>query len=90
MAYSRLARLAAYLAVALLVVFVFVNEISKVYFLKNENRKLENRIEYLGTENEEHRKEIEAIKKDRKYLEKLLRKLGMIKEGEKIFEFKEE
>ena len=90
MAYSRLARLAAYLAVALLVVFVFVNEISKVYFLKNENRKLENRMEYLRTENEEHRKEIEAIKKDRKYLEKLLRKLGMIKEGEKIFEFKEE
>ena len=90
MAYSRLARLAAYLAVALLVVFVFVNEISKVYFLKNENRKLENRIEYLRTENEEHRKEIEAIRKDRKYLEKLLRKLGMIKEGEKIFEFKEE
>ena len=91
MAYARLARLVAYLAVALVVVFAFVNEISKVYFLKNENRKIEKRIEDLKTENEAYREEIKAIKEDRKYLEKILREeLGMIKEREKIFRFKEE
>ncbi len=91
MGYSRLARLAAYLAVALVAVFAFVNEISKVYFLKSENRKIEKRIEDLRTENEAYRKEIKAIKEDKKYLEKILREeLGMIKEREKIFRFKEE
>ena len=74
-----------------MVVFAFVNEISKVYFLKNENRKIEKRIEDLKTENEAYREEIKAIKEDRKYLEKILREeLGMIKEREKIFRFKEE
>ena len=91
MAYARLLRLAAYLAVALVVVFAFVNEISKVYFLKSENRKIEKRIEDLRAENEAYKKEIKAIREDKKYLEKILREeLGMIKEREKIFRFKEE
>ncbi len=88
---GKFIRLALYSVIAVVVALVFFNEISKVYFLKNENKRIEKRIEDLKAQNSAYRKEIDAIKQDQRYLEKILREeLGMIKDKEKIFRFKEE
>lgn len=86
-----LLKLAVYSVIALAVALVFFNEISKVYFLKSENKRVENRIEDLKVQNEAYRQEIKALNQDERYIEKILREeLGMIKDKEKIFRFKEE
>ena len=88
---GKFIRLALYSVIAVVVALVFFNEISKVYFLKNENKRIEKRIEDLKAQNSAYKKEINAIKQDQRYLEKILREeLGMIKDKEKIFRFKEE
>lgn len=80
-----------YSVIAVAVALVFFNEISKVYFLKNENKRIEKRIEDLEAQNRAYREEIKALKQDERYIEKILREeLGMIKDKEKIFRFKEE
>lgn len=88
---GKFIRLAVYLVIAVVVTLVFFNEISKVYFLKNENKRIEKRIENLEAQNKAYRDEIKALKQDERYIEKILREeLGMIKDKEKIFRFKEE
>jgi len=88
---ERFIRLAVYSVVAVVVALMFFNEISKVYFLKNENKRIEKRIEDLEAQNSAYREEIKALKQDERYIEKILREeLGMIKDKEKIFRFKEE
>ncbi|MCY4378852.1 MAG: septum formation initiator family protein [Candidatus Dadabacteria bacterium] len=88
---ERFIRLAVYSVVAVVVALMFFNEISKVYFLKNENKRIEKKIEDLEAQNSAHREEIKALKQDERYIEKILREeLGMIKDKEKIFRFKEE
>lgn len=88
---QRFIRLAAYSVIAVVVALMFFNEISKVYFLKSENKRIEKRIEGLEAQNRAYRKEIKALKQDEEYIEKILREeLGMIKDKEKIFRFKEE
>ena len=88
---GKFIRLAVYSVIVAVVALVFFNEISKVYFLKNENKRIEKRIENLETQNRAYREEIKALKQDERYIEKILREeLGMIKEKEKIFRFKEE
>lgn len=80
-----------YSVIAVVVALMFFNEISKVYFLKNENKRIEKRIEGLEAQNSAYREEIKALKQDERYIEKILREeLGMIKDKEKIFRFKEE
>lgn len=88
---QKFIRLAVYSVIAVVVALMFFNEISKVYFLKNENKRIEERIEGLEAQNRAYREEIRALKQDERYIEKILREeLGMIKEKEKIFRFKEE
>ncbi len=88
---ERFIRLAVYSVIAVVVALMFFNEISKVYFLKNENNRIEKRIEDLKSQNRAYREEIKALKQDERYIEKILREeLGMIKDKEKIFRFKEE
>ena len=88
---GRFIRLTVYLVIAVAVALMFFNEISKVYFLKNENKRIEKRIEDLEAQNRAYREEIKALKQDERYIEKILREdLGMIKDKEKIFRFKEE
>lgn len=87
---ERFIRLAVYSVIAVVVALMFFNEISKVYFLKNENKRIEKRIEDLEAQNRAYREEIKALKQDERYIEKILREeLGMIKDKEKIFRFKE-
>ncbi len=88
---EKFIRLAVYSVIAVVVALMFFNEISKVYFLKNENKRIEKKIEGLEARNSAYREEIKAMKQDKRYIEKILREeLGMIKEKEKIFRFKEE
>ena len=88
---EKFIRLAVYSVIAVVVALMFFNEISKVYFLKNENKRIEKRIEDLEAQNRVYREEIKALKQDERYIEKILREeLGMIKDKEKIFRFKEE
>lgn len=88
---QKFIRLAVYSVIAVVVALVFFNEISKVYFLKNENKRIEKKIEGLEEQNRAYREEIKALKQDERYIEKILREeLGMIKDKEKIFRFKEE
>ncbi len=88
---EKFIRLAVYSVIAVVVALMFFNEISKVYFLKNENKRIEKRIEDLEAQNSAYKEEIRALKQDERYIEKILREeLGMIKEKEKIFRFKEE
>lgn len=88
---QKFIRLAVYSVIAVVVALIFFNEISKVYFLKNENKRIEKRIEDLEAQNSAYREEIKALKQDERYIEKILREeLGMIKDKEKIFRFKEE
>ena len=88
---EKLIRLALYSVIGVAVALMFFNEISKVYFLKSENRRIEKRIEDLEVQNREYREEIKALKNDKRYIEKILREeMGMIKDKEKIFRFKEE
>ena len=88
---EKFIRLAVYSVIGVVVALIFFNEISKVYFLKNENKRIEKRIEDLEAQNRAYREEIKALKQDERYIEKILREeLGMIKDKEKIFRFKEE
>lgn len=88
---DKFIRLAVYSVIAVVVALMFFNEISKVYFLKSENERIEKRIEDLEVQNKAYKEEIKALKQDERYIEKILREeLGMIKEKEKIFRFKEE
>ena len=88
---EKFIRLAVYSVIAVAVALMFFNEISKVYFLKNENKRIEKRIEDLEVQNRAYKEEIKALKQDERYIEKILREeLGMIKDKEKIFRFKEE
>ena len=88
---QKFIRLAVYSVIGVVVALMFFNEISKVYFLKSENKRIEKRIEGLEAQNRAYREEIKALKQDERYIEKILREeLGMIKDKEKIFRFKEE
>ena len=70
---GKFIRLAVYSVIAVVVALMFFNEISKVYFLKNENKRIEKRIEDLEAQNRAYRGEIKALKQDERYIEKILR-----------------
>lgn len=59
-------------------------------FLREENEKIEKKIEELEFANKELEGKIKAIKSDKRYIEKIAREeLGMIKEGDKVYRFAE-
>lgn len=75
---------------ALGVVYLFAREISEVRFLREENQKIEKKIEQLEIGNRELEVKIKTIKNDKRYIEKIAREeLGMIKEGDKVYRFAE-
>jgi cell division protein FtsB len=87
---KSIVRVTLVLAVALLVVYAFTRELSHVNTLHQENERIKRKIKELEIANKELREKIEIIKKDKLYIEKIAREeLGMIKQGEKIYRFKE-
>ena len=78
------------LAVVSFLVYLFAREISQVYALHRENDKVKLEGKELEMANIELKKKIELIKTDKVFMEKIIRKeLGMIRDGEKIYRFKE-
>jgi len=68
--------------------FVFLSEKSKLDHLKKQNDAITERIDDISKQNEDYRDKIKAMKKDTRYVEKVIREeLRMIKEGEKIYKF---
>jgi len=62
-----------------------------LYRLKQEKSRLEFRLAQLQAENERLRGEIERLKSDPAYLEKVAREeLGMVQQDELVFQFKSE
>ncbi len=83
-------RIILILAVVSFLVYMFAREISQVYALHRENDKVKLEGKKLEMDNDELKMKIELIKKDKVYMEKIIREeLGMIKTGEKIYRFKE-
>ena len=65
-----------------------VNESTQIFFLKNKNMNIINKIEDKKIENRLLEKELALLDNDIRYITILARKnLGMIKHGEKIYRF---
>lgn len=76
------------MGVVSLLVYLFAREISHVYALHTENEKIKMETKELVVKNDELRRKINFIEKDKKYVEKIIREeLGMIKKGEKVYRF---
>ena len=76
------------LTVCLLVVFIFVRELSRLYVLSEENERIRLKVSELEAENEALREKIRLLKSDKRYIEQAVRReLGMIKENEKVYRF---
>ena len=65
-----------------------VNESTQIFFLKNKNMNIINKMEDKKIENRLLEKELALLDNDIRYITILARKnLGMIKYGEKIYRF---
>ena len=83
-------RIAIAVIVVSLFVYLFAREITHVYALHQENEKVKLESLKLEKANNELIKKIELINIDQSYQEKVIRQeLGMIKQGEKVYRFKE-
>lgn len=81
-------RISIILGITIIFSFLFIEEISKLEILQYENEKIVILSSVLEKENEQLKLKIEALKKDKVYIEIIARQeLGMIKEGEKIIKF---
>ncbi len=86
--YKKITRSVLILSVIVFIMYIFAKEISQLNYLRDENEAMLERIDKLTVQNEKHRKEIQYMKGDKRYVEKVIREeLGMIKEGEKIYKF---
>jgi cell division protein FtsB len=60
----------------------------RIYHLAQEKETLQKRAIALQTENEQLKREIEALKTDRRYLESIARKdFGLVRKNEIIYQF---
>jgi cell division protein FtsB len=60
----------------------------RIYQLNREKQLMQKRLEELHTENDQLKRELEALKSDRRYLESIARKdFGLVKKNETIYQF---
>jgi cell division protein FtsB len=60
----------------------------RIYHLAQEKEAIQKRATALQTENEQLKREIEALKTDRRYLESIARKdFGLVRKNEIIYQF---
>lgn len=81
-----------YIIIALLILYILFFDSASFYktiVIKNKLTNLQNDIEELKKENEQLKLENKKLENDKNILEKKARELGMQKEGEEIFIFKE-
>jgi cell division protein FtsL len=66
-----------------------VNELGQIYYLSSKHKKIKIETTQIKEENRLLNKEIAKLKNDPRYISIVARKkLGMIKNGEKIYKFK--
>ena len=86
---KRFLRATLLIVLAALVTYLYIDGIERFYKLYLENEKTKAKIEEIAYENRSLEMEIDALKNDKLYIERVAREeLGMIKEGEKIYRFK--
>ncbi len=60
----------------------------RIYHLNQEKKQIEARVTALQAENDQLKREIEALKSDRRYLESIARKdFGLVRKNEIIYQF---
>lgn len=60
----------------------------RIYQLNREQQLMQKRLEELRAENDKLKRELEALKSDRRYLESIARKdFGLVKKNETIYQF---
>jgi len=60
----------------------------RIYHLREEHRQMLKNVDELRAENERLRREVEALKSDRRYLESIARKdFGLVRKNEVIYQF---
>ncbi len=60
----------------------------RIYHLTQEKKQIEERVTALKAENDQLKREIEALKTDRRYLESIARKdFGLVRKNEIIYQF---
>jgi cell division protein FtsB len=60
----------------------------RIHHLTQEKKQIEERVVALQAENEQLKREIEALKSDRRYLESIARKdFGLVRPNEIIYQF---
>ncbi len=86
---KRFLRATLLIVLAALVTYLYIDGIEGLYRLYLENEKTKAKIEEIAYKNQQLESEIDALKNDKLYIEKVAREeLGMIKKGEKIYRFK--
>ena len=84
-----IARNIVILTACLLVVFIFVRELSRLYVLSEENERIRFKVSQLEAENAALREKIRLLESDESYIEQAVRReLGMIRDNEKVYRFK--
>jgi len=81
-----------YIIIIMLILYIFFIDSAsfyKTFMIKHKLITLQQDIEELKTENEQLKAENEKLENDKSIWEKKARELGMQKEGEEIFIFKE-
>lgn len=60
----------------------------RIYHLTQEKKEIEQRVVALQAENDQLKREIEALKTDRRYIESIARKdFGLVRKNEIIYQF---
>lgn len=60
----------------------------RIYHLKREQQEIQQRLDQVKAENEKLKREIEALRTDRRYLESIARKdFGLVRPNEVIYQF---
>ncbi|ACM21270.1 septum formation initiator family protein [Geotalea daltonii FRC-32] len=60
----------------------------RIYHLNKDNKEIREHLQSLKTENEKLKREIEALRSDRRYLESIARRdFGLVRQNEVIYQF---
>ncbi|GAB7026120.1 FtsB family cell division protein [Geotalea toluenoxydans] len=60
----------------------------RIYHLNKDNKEIQEHLQSLKTENEKLKREIEALRSDRRYLESIARRdFGLVRQNEVIYQF---
>ncbi len=63
----------------------------RIYHLNKENKEIQEHLRLLTAENEQLKREIEALRSDRRYLESIARRdFGLVRQNEVIYQFPQE